>query len=134
MSCSNGVEPLLLPITNVTVTADGRTNSRGIELVIGNPEQIVAVAPVFSDQDLFVVNAADCNGTDDYVCIGQYGGVFDPQASDTYSRSSLARWNGSETLEDIGSFIYFNDDLQYGAEGESLGFPMYTNEPRDGKQ
>jgi hypothetical protein len=42
MSCPNGVDPLLLPIVNVTVSQDGRTNAYGIEFLVGTPAQIVA--------------------------------------------------------------------------------------------
>lgn len=101
MACPNGIEPMQLPIMNVTVTQDGRTNSRGIELIVGNPEQIVAISPSFSDQDVFVKNAAVCNGTSDNMCIGNNGGVYDSQTSDNFSRSSVARWNGTTTSEEV---------------------------------
>lgn len=53
MSCPNGIEPLLLPISNVTVTSDGQAVARGVEFGIGTPQQIVALQLMLTDSDLF---------------------------------------------------------------------------------
>jgi hypothetical protein len=129
MVCSNGVEPLLLPMTNVSLAQDGLPARYGIEVRIGSPGQVMAMMPSMSDKDVFLKNVNACNDTVDKQCVGYNGGVYDARASESYAQSSATQWNGSETYETEGAFEYFNDLLKPGLDGTNYGFPMYTNQP-----
>lgn len=134
MSCPGRIEPLQLPITNVTVSDDERTSYYGIQFLVGNPKRPVALLPSTSGRDIFLKNAADCNGTTDNQCVGANGGVYDPEGSQSFSQFQQSRWNGTRTFETREDTIYFNDDLIFADDGRghvnrTYGFPMYTNAP-----
>ncbi|RMZ84113.1 hypothetical protein DV738_g707, partial [Chaetothyriales sp. CBS 135597] len=135
MACDNPAEPLLLAITNNTVTEDGASFARGIAIGLGNPQQVLSLLPAVADSDLFVFNAADCESSSDNACIVSKGGVFDPAESETYVVTTESQWNGTEsTVENPGSFIFFNDELRYGSDGVAYGFPAFLNQPGHGSQ
>lgn len=136
MSCPNGASPLELPITNVTVSQDGKAVMRGIEVSVGTPQQVFSLGPAVVSDDLFVYNIADCGSTSNDTCIGPKGGVFNPKASSSYALTTQAQWNGTKNAQDLdtGSFIYFNDVLSYGSGEPQVGYPLFMNQPGHGSQ
>ncbi|RMD42403.1 hypothetical protein DV735_g2693, partial [Chaetothyriales sp. CBS 134920] len=136
MACENPAAPLLLSITNNTVTEDGASSARGIAIGLGNPQQVLSLLPAVANSDLFVFNAADCESTSEInSCIAIKGGVFNPKDSETYVVTTESQWNGTGLRDiDEGSFIYFNDELRFGSDGVSYGFPAFLNEPGEGSQ
>lgn len=133
MSCPNGAAPLLLPIQNNTVTEDGASSARGIQIGIGNPQQVLSLLPAVADHDLFIFNAADCADATNNTCVAQKGGVYAPKKSTSYVLTTEAQWNGTKDNQlDQGSYIYFNDELRYGPTGDSPGFPAFMNQPGHG--
>lgn len=129
----NSASPLLLPWTNVTVTADNRAISRGIQFAIGTPPQILSLRPSLSNNDTFVFNSADCAPANDS-CIGLKGGVYSPAKSSTYRRSPLTSWNGTQGLETAeGSYIFFNDYVQLTSGISAYGFPAFMDQYGQGR-
>lgn len=130
MSCSNGAEPLQLPITNVTVDANGIAVARGVEWGVGTPQQIMALQITLNDYDMFVSNSAGCNETR-AKCAGKMGGMYDSSKSSTYSRVRKSEWNGTtpDYVLDSSNFIFFNDHVEFGANGSNDGAPIIMNEP-----
>lgn len=125
---------MLLPWSNVTVTTDQQAISRGIQMSMGTPPQIVALRPSTADGDLYVVNKAQCAPDYNDSCIGLYGGVFDYAASSTFLQVSQAQWNGTtEPNPNQLSFVHFNDLLTLG-NASILGFPSIYDEPGYGGQ
>lgn len=126
MSCSNKASPLGLSWGDVTVSADRKAIARGIEFGIGNPPQYVALVPSLADTNTWLFNAADCASAADSSCIGSKGGVFNQTASHTFLQTAQAAWNGTvqDGEFDYGSWLFFNDELTYGDDGSSFGFPF----------
>jgi hypothetical protein len=129
MSCQNGIAPLQLPISNVTVSSDGRSVSRGIEFGIGTPQQIVSLGISLSDSDTFVFNQAQCNSSIQAICSGRLGGMYDPEASSSYTKVTRAQWNGTTDKElfTAANYIFFQEHIQYGANISSTGFPLFMS-------
>lgn len=130
MSCSNGAEPLQLPLTNVTVDSNGIAVSRGVEWGVGTPQQIMALQITLNDYDMFVSNSAGCNETR-AKCAGKTGGMYDSSKSSTYSRVRKSEWNGTtpDFVLDSSNFIFFNEHVEFGANGSNYGAPFIMNEP-----
>lgn len=124
-TCQNGAPPMYLPWSNNSVTADQVAISRGIQITIGTPPQILSMVPSTSDANLHVANKAYCAPSYNDSCMGGYGGVFNPSASSTYHLTPKGQWNGTydPQLTSIAS-IYFNDVLSFG-NATSYDFPMY---------
>jgi len=133
MACANDAPPLLLPWTNVTVSKDGNAVVRGIELGVGTPNQIFSLRPSVGDVNTWLFNIATCGSASNDSCIGLEGGAYDPQDSSTYQLTTQARWNGSQSTNEQGSFIYFNDDINFGRNGTAYGYPMFLDQPGQGK-
>lgn len=135
MSCPNGASPLLLPWTNVTVSDDGKAVSRGIEIGVGTPVQVMSLRPAIVSNNLFLFNVAECGSAANSTCLGNHGGVYDPTKSSTYEPSTKAQWNGTLGRDtDAGSYIYLNDDLSYGTTGRETEFPLFMNQPGYGER
>ena len=133
MTCANTSPPLGLGWENVTVSNDGQAISRGIALAVGNPQQIVSLRLSVGDDNTWVFNSADCVSSSNDSCIGLKGGVFDYKASHTYSPTLEASWNGShEAANTDGSYIFFNDQIRFGSNGTSYGFPLLMDQPGAG--
>lgn len=130
MSCPNGIEPLQLPLTNVTVSSDGVAVARGVEIGLGTPQQIMSLQLALNDQDMFVVNSAQCNDTE-AKCAAQQGGIFKSSESDTYNRVRKSEWNGTtdDSIFSSSNFIFFNEHIEYGVNGSADGLPLIMNEP-----
>ncbi len=121
--CQNGAPPMFIPWTNVTVTTDQRAISRGLQVSVGSPPQIVSLRPSTADDTLYVVNRAQCAPEYNATCIGQYGGVFDYSTSKTFLQVSEGQWNGTiEENPNSLSFVHFYDTLAFG-NGSVYGFP-----------
>lgn len=135
MACANHAAPLGLLFENVTLSSDGKTAARGIGIGIGTPQQIISFAPSIGDDNTWVFNAADCLSANNFTCIGGKGGVFNTSRSHTFIRTTEAQWNGSQQAVELdqGSFIFFNDNLYFGSNGSSLGFPLILDQPGLGK-
>jgi Eukaryotic aspartyl protease len=133
MACANNAPPLMLPWTNVTVSKDGNAVARGIELGVGTPNQVFSLRPSVGDVNTWLFNMATCGSASNDSCIGFEGGAYDPQASSTYQLTTQARWNGSQSTNEQGSFIYFNDDINFGQNGTAYGYPMFLDQPGQGK-
>ena len=125
---------MMLPWKNVTVSTDQSAITRGIQISMGTPPQIVSLRPSTSDDALYVVNKAQCAPEYNSTCIGSYGGVFDYSTSSTFSQVSEGQWNGtiSTSSEDL-SFVHFNDVLGFG-NATVYGFPTIYDEPGYGGQ
>ncbi|KAK4895671.1 hypothetical protein LTR27_006152 [Elasticomyces elasticus] len=128
------IPPLALAWTNTTVTADGLGVTRGVEMVIGTPNQIFALRPYTALNNTRVNNVADCGSVSNDTCIGGQGGVFSSQASSTYSVSIKGNWNGSEVDEEdsTGSYVYFNDKVSFLSAASVHGFPVVMESEPDG--
>lgn len=125
---------MLLPWTNVTVTTDQSAITRGIQVSMGNPPQIVSLRPSTSDDVLYVVNKAQCAPEYNSSCIGSYGGVFDYGASNTFQQVAEGQWNGTNDGNPSQlSYIHFNDVLGFG-NATLYGFPAIYDEPGYGGQ
>ncbi|KAK4935591.1 hypothetical protein LTR10_023385 [Elasticomyces elasticus] len=132
--CPNGAAPMYLPWTNVTVTTDQQAITRGIQMSMGTPPQIVALRPSTSDDNLYVVNKVQCAPEYNDTCIGLYGGVFDYNASSTFVQVAAAQWNGTaESNPNELSFVHFNDLLTVG-NASIYGYPAIYDEPGYGGQ
>lgn len=131
MTCANKAPPLGLSWGNVTVSDDGKAIARGIGVGIGSPQQIVALAPSIGDDNTWLFNAADCVSAANSTCIGAKGGVFNKTLSHTFQQTTQAAWNGSDQASEFesGSYIFFNDVLNFGDDGSSPGFPLYMDQP-----
>lgn len=132
MTCANGSPPLGLPWTNVSVSEDGLAFTRGIEISVGNPQQIFSLTPSMSDPDIWLYNVADCPSAKNDTCLAQKGGVYDRSLSTTFDLTTYAAWNGTHTQFTDGPYIFFNDELRFGSNGSSLGFPFLMNLPDQG--
>lgn len=133
MACGNGVPPLLLPWTNVSVTKDGNAISRGIEVGVGTPNQVFSLRPSIGDVNMWLFNMANCVSASNDSCIGYAGGAYDSGKSSTFQLTTQARWNGSQSTNEQGAFIYFNDDITFGQNGTAYGYPMFMDQPGQGK-
>lgn len=132
--CPNGAPPMYLPWTNVTVTTDQKAITRGIQVSMGSPPQIVALRPSTSDENLYVVNKVQCAPDYNDTCIATYGGVFDYNASSTFIQVAEAQWNGTpEANPNELSFVHFNDLLTLG-NASIYGYPAIYDEPGYGGQ
>ena len=120
------VAPLSLPWSNVTVSTDGVAVTRGIELGIGTPNQIFSLRPSTTINNTRLSNVIDCGSEANTSCIGGKGGVYDSSKSSTFSVSIKDRWNGSaaDTETATGSYLYFNDFIDFRSNGSILGFPL----------
>ena len=108
MACANAVAPLQLPIANFSVTPDGFGFTRGVQLGIGTPQQIVSLVPGMSDVNTYVWNSAVCAPSNNS-CLAGRGGVFNPQLSSSFAETRASEWNGSRFNGNEAQFIYFND-------------------------
>jgi hypothetical protein len=133
MACANESPPLLLPWTNITVSKDGNAVARGIEIGVGTPNQIFSLRPSIGDVNTWVFNLAICVSASNDSCIGTAGGAYSSQSSSTFRLSTQARWNGSQATNEPGSFIYFNDDIDFGQNGTAYGYPIFMDQPGQGK-
>ncbi|KAL8731533.1 MAG: hypothetical protein Q9166_003379 [cf. Caloplaca sp. 2 TL-2023] len=127
LDCS--VPPLSLPWSNITVSANGVAVTRGIELGIGTPNQIFSLRPSTTLNNTRVVNVLDCGSETNTSCVGAKGGVFDSSKSSTFIVSLKNRWNGSATDSEAatGAYVYFNDVIDFQANGTVLGYPLVQN-------
>lgn len=135
VSAQCDVPPLPLAWTNTTVTSDGLGVTRGIEMGIGTPNQIFALRPYTALNNTRVNNVADCDSISNDTCVGGEGGVFNSQASPTYSVSIKGNWNGSQidTEDSTGSYVYFNDRVSFQSAASVYGFPVVMDsEPQGG--
>ncbi|KAJ9603396.1 hypothetical protein H2200_012174 [Cladophialophora chaetospira] len=132
--CQNGAPPMFLPWTNVTVTTDQKAITRGIQVSMGTPPQIVSLRPSTSDDTLYVVNREQCSPQYNDSCIGLYGGVFDYKKSDTFLQVAQGQWNGTvgQNPHQL-SFVHFNDLLTFG-NASIYGYPSIYDEPGYGGQ
>lgn len=125
---------MFLEWTNVTVTTDQKAISRGIQISMGSPPQIVSLRPSTADDTLYVVNRAQCAPEYNASCIGQFGGVFDYSASNTFLQVSAGQWNGTrEENPSQLSFVHFYDTLTFG-NASIYGYPAIYDEPGYGGQ
>ncbi|KIW76102.1 hypothetical protein AYO21_08424 [Fonsecaea monophora] len=132
--CQNGSPPMFLPWSNVTVTTDQKAITRGIQISMGTPPQIVSLRPSNADDNLYVVNKAQCAPQYNDSCIGQFGGVFDYGASKTFLQVAEGQWNGTDQGNPSQlSFVYFNDVLTFG-NATIYGFPSSYDQPGYGGQ
>ncbi|KIX96784.1 uncharacterized protein Z520_07504 [Fonsecaea multimorphosa CBS 102226] len=132
--CQNGAPPMFLSWSNVTVTTDQQAISRGIQVSMGTPPQIVSLRPSTADDNLYVVNKAQCAPQYNDSCIGQFGGVFDYSTSKSFLQVAEGQWNGTdEGNPNQLSFVYFNDVLTFGNASVD-GFPASYDEPGYGGQ
>jgi hypothetical protein len=124
--CQNGAPPMFLDWTNVTVTTDQSALTRGVQISMGNPPQIVSLRPSTADSNLYVVNRAQCAPEYNDTCAGTYGGLFDSSKSSTFRQVAEGQWNGTVSSNPNSlSFVYFNDLLQFG-NASIYGYPsMY---------
>ncbi|KAL8650050.1 MAG: hypothetical protein Q9210_004049 [Variospora velana] len=127
IDCS--VPPLSLPWSNITVSANGVAVTRGIELGIGTPNQIFSLRPSTVLNNTRIGNVLDCGSETNTSCVGGKGGVFDSSKSATFVVSLKNRWNGSaaDTETATGAYVYFNDHLNFHANGTVLGYPLVMN-------
>jgi hypothetical protein len=136
MACVNDIQPLQLPIRNVTFGAGGSGSTRGIELGVGTPQQIISALPGVHDQDLPVWSMQSCdryNGTKAQ-CVAVSGGLYDPTQSDTYDQVRLSEWNGTtDTGRFSGDWLFFNDRLSFGAGGDIHNMPLIMTTERRSK-
>lgn len=135
VSAQCDVSPLALTWTNTTVTEDGLGVTRGIEIGIGTPIQIFAFRPYTELNNTRINNVADCSSTANDTCVGGEGGVFDSQASSTYSVSIKGNWNGSQidNEDSTGSYVYLNERITFQSQGSVYGFPVVMDsEPGGG--
>ncbi|KAI1623201.1 aspartic peptidase domain-containing protein [Exophiala viscosa] len=132
--CQNGAAPMYLPWTNVTVTTDQEAITRGIQMSMGTPPQIVALRPSTSDDNLYVVNKVQCAPDYNDTCVGSFGGVFDYNTSSTFVQVAQAQWNGTaEANPNELSLVHFNDLLTVG-NASIYGYPAIYDEPGYGGQ
>jgi hypothetical protein len=125
---------MYLAWSNVTVTTDQQAITRGVQLSMGTPPQIVSLRPSTADDDLYVVNRAQCAPNYNDSCIGSYGGVFDYSTSTTFLEVSQGQWNGTvESNPNQLSFVHFNDLLTLG-NASIYGYPAIYDEPGYGGQ
>src|ERR1700761_1481917 len=111
--CPNGAAPMFLEWGNVSVNLD-QTLTRGIQIGIGTPQQIVALRPATGDNDLYVVNEQACRPSYNDTCSGQFGGLFNVSASTTFVEVTQGQWNGTpEPNPSHLSFVYFYDDIAF---------------------
>jgi hypothetical protein len=134
MACANGVPPMLLPWTNVTVSKDGNAVSRGIEVGVGTPNQVFSLRPSIGDVNMWLFNLATCGSASNDSCIGTAGGAYSSGSSSTFQLTTQARWNGTQSVieQSSGSFIYFNDVIDFGQNGTVYGYPMFMDQPGQG--
>ncbi|KAL9626585.1 MAG: hypothetical protein Q9204_007193 [Flavoplaca sp. TL-2023a] len=127
IDCS--VAPLSLPWSNITVSPNGLAVTRGIELGIGTPNQIFSLRPSTTLNNTRVPNVLDCGTQSNTSCVGGKGGVFDSSKSSTFVVSLKNRWNGSaaDTEAATGAYVYFNDVIDFQANGTVLGYPLVLN-------
>ncbi|KAL8749216.1 MAG: hypothetical protein Q9184_006896 [Pyrenodesmia sp. 2 TL-2023] len=127
VDCS--VPPLSLSWSNITVSANGIAVTRGIELGIGTPNQIFSLRPSTIVNNTRVANVLDCGSATNTSCVGGKGGVFDSSKSSTFVVSLKNRWNGSaaDTETATGAYVYFNDVIDFQANGTVLGYPLVMN-------
>ena len=123
-NCSTA--PLSLPWSNVTVSTNGVAVTRGIELGIGTPNQIFSLRPSTTLNNTLISNVVDCGSEANTSCVGGKGGVYDSSKSSTFSVSIKDRWNGSaaDTETATGSYVYFNDFIDFRSNGSIWGFPL----------
>ncbi|KIW97373.1 uncharacterized protein Z519_02765 [Cladophialophora bantiana CBS 173.52] len=132
--CPNGAPPMFLSWSNVTVTTDQKAINRGIGISMGTPPQIVSLRPSTADDNLYVVNKAQCSPQYNDSCIGQFGGVFDYSTSKSFLQVAEGQWNGTDQGNPSQlSFVYFNDVLTFG-NASVYGFPASYDEPGYGGQ
>ncbi|RVX71122.1 hypothetical protein B0A52_03488 [Exophiala mesophila] len=132
--CQNGAPPMHLPWSNITVTTDQKAITRGIQLTLGTPPQIVALRPSTADYNLYVANRVSCEPEFNATCIAGYGGVFDYTESSTFTQVTEAQWNGTKYPDDVTlSYVHFNDVLSFG-NGTIHGYPAFFDEPGYGGQ
>lgn len=127
IDCS--VAPLSLPWSNITVSPNGLAVTRGIELGIGTPNQIFSLRPSTTLNNTRVPNVLDCGTQSNISCVGGKGGVFNSSKSSTFVVSLKNRWNGSaaDTEAATGAYVYFNDVIDFQANGTVLGYPLVLN-------
>ena len=120
------IAPLSLPWSNVTVSTNGVAVTRGIELGIGTPNQIFSLRPSTTLNNTRLSNVVDCGSEANTSCVGGKGGVYDSSKSSTFLVSIKDRWNGSaaDTETATGSYVYFNDFIDFRSNGSIWGFPL----------
>ena len=120
------VTPLSLPWSNVTVSANGVAVTRGIELGIGTPNQVFAFRPSTILNNTRLSNVLDCDSEANTSCVGGHGGVYNSSKSSSFAVSIKDRWNGStaDTETATGSYVYFNDFIDFGFNESIWGFPL----------
>ena len=120
------IAPLSLPWSNVTVSTNGVAVTRGIELGIGTPNQIFSLRPSTTLNNTRLSNVVDCGSEANTSCVGGKGGVYDSSKSSTFVVSIKDRWNGSaaDTETATGSYVYFNDFIDFRSNGSIWGFPL----------
>ena len=130
MTCANGSPPLGLSWQNITISQDEHAASRGIALAVGNPQQIISLRPSIGDANTWVYNSIDCVTATNDSCIGSAGGVYNFKDSSTFVQTTEEAWNGTQEsdLFSSGDYIFFNDEIRFGSNGSSLGFPLVMDQ------
>lgn len=123
MACANDAPPLLLPWTNITVSKDGNAVARGIELGVGTPNQIFSLRPSIGDVNTWLFNLATCGSASNDSCIGTAGGAYDSQSSSTFQLTTQARWNGSQSVNELGSLSTSTMKSTSGRMGRHTAIP-----------
>ncbi|EUC45989.1 hypothetical protein COCMIDRAFT_94012 [Bipolaris oryzae ATCC 44560] len=137
MVCPNGSEPLLLPWTNHSVSADGAIFSKGISFAIGTPPQLFSLTPSTTLGNAFINSVTECGSATNSSCIGQLSGIYDSAASTSFVQVDYAAWAGSRepvNMASGNSHIFFTDTAAFGPKNATNKFPalpMYTNGSTD---
>jgi hypothetical protein len=111
MACSNYVEPLQLPFTNVSLPAIGpKAFSRGISISIGTPPQQLRLLPALDSNHTWVSGGSLCTDPSDVECKTRLGGVYEPLNSSTAAFTSLKFWNDTDQDPNAPDY-WFPSDL-----------------------
>lgn len=122
---TGGIVPLQLPIANNPVSINGIGNTKGIGLTIGTPNQFFSMRPGVNQNNTFVVNEAYCGTAQNYSCVAENGGVYNPPA-DVNRTNVYAAWNGTQGESTKGfTNVFFNDKFQIGGK-DVWGVPFYS--------
>lgn len=126
---------MFLTWDNITVTTNQSTVTRGIEITLGTPPQVLSLRPSTVDPSMFVASLAQCAPSYAASCASSHGGLFDHSSSTTFVQTTQAAWNGSDSNDvDNGiSEVFFNDVFQFGNASIS-GFPVTFDQIGYGQQ
>lgn len=128
--CQNSAGPFYLPISYNEVADDSTTaKSWGIAIGLGTPPQDITLRPSLWDKTL-VAREDDCLASNDYDCLAQVGGTYDPSLSTTSvnKTSSSSDWNSTLSSSELPSdFFLYEDSLTFPSDNiTGWGFPFTT--------